>query len=545
MNVMPDLAAMLLPFRSGLADGTPPLRVGLVLDRDPPAPWVNVLAEFLAQIPGLDVHLATIAGPHLSEARRPAWLVDRLYSASRAKFDPFGDVDGKPITRDLESMDAIRAAAFGMVIWLADSRDADVDVRSLARHGVFTIGLGDRAQAIPFWDEVAGNRVTSTTTIYWHDATLTRGQAVRRAETPTSQGLFVTMNAERPLVATIRMLAALCLEIHAGGSQFEERARTQQIQHFTGFTPTEGPSNLQAARFAVTKLMRSARLRWTNRGMKAKWFVAIRPNGGESIHDPAQLDLAGFTEVSLPHGVDAMADPFLWEAGGRQYLLFEEVAVGRSRGRLGCVELLGDGSCSEMTIVLERPYHLSYPCVVRSHDDLFLIPETADAGRVDIYRFSSFPREVKLVSTPIEGVALVDTTPVFVDNHWYFFTTTIEPFMETLLFSAARLEGPWELHPCSPVSSSVRNSRSAGQLFWKEGRLFRPTQDCSVRYGYAITVNEVTRLTPRDFAERPVSHVPPSWKPGLLGTHTWNESSRWQVIDGLRLAGHAEPRPRD
>ena len=81
----------------------------------------------------------------------------------------------------------------------------------------------------------------------------------------------------------------------------------------------------------------------------------------------------------------------------------------------------------------------------------------------------------------------------------------------------------------------MRNSRSAGNLFWRNGRLYRPTQDCSVRYGYAIQVNEVTRLTPTEFEERPVNWIPPAWNPGLLGTHTWNESSRLEVLDGIRL----------
>jgi hypothetical protein len=107
--------------------------------------------------------------------------------------------------------------------------------------------------------------------------------------------------------------------------------------------------------------------------------------------------------------------------------------------------------------------------------------------------------------------------------------------METLLFSAERLEGPWNLHPKNPISTSVSSCRSAGQLFWKEGRLYRPTQDCSVRYGYAIAVYEVTRLTKDEFEERPVGRVTPSWSPGLLGNHTWNESSRFQAVDELRL----------
>jgi len=57
-----------------------------------------------------------------------------------------------------------------------------------------------------------------------------------------------------------------------------------------------------------------------------------------------------------------------------------------------------------------------------------------------------------------------------------------------------------------------------------------------VRYGYAMTVNEVTRLTPTDFEEHPVARVLPTWMPGLLGTHTWNQSSAFQVVDGFRFS---------
>jgi hypothetical protein len=405
----------------------------------------------------------------------------------------------------------------------------------MAEHGALAVRFGKRNRIIPFWDEVANNEATSTVTIYLHDSTFLRGRVVRTVETSTSQGLYLTQNAEEPLAATIRTLANLCLEMRAGGRQFEERLRRFPEVPIETPAGASFPTSLEAGRFVLGKLARSAHLRWKTRGKEARWFSAIRPNSGASVADPDRLNLTGFREIPLPGGSEAMADPFLWETGGRTYLLFEEVAAESSRGRLGCVEVFENGSCSEMKIVLERPYHLSYPCVAPDGGELFLLPETSKAGRVDLYRFSRFPEDVELVASPVEGLALVDTTPVFLTDRWYFFTTTAQPFLETLLFWADRLDGAWHLHPCSPVSCSVRNSRSAGNLFWRNGRLYRPTQDCSIRYGYGIQVNEVTRLTPTEFEEHPVNHVLPTWAPGLLGTHTWNESSKFQVIDGIRV----------
>jgi hypothetical protein len=306
--------------------------------------------------------------------------------------------------------------------------------------------------------------------------------------------------------------------------------------------PADYQTTFEAGRFVAKRLALGAQYRWKARGKQLRWFVAIRRNSGGDITNPDRLDLTGFREVPLPQGSEAMADPFLREAKGRNYLLFEEVAAGTPRGRLGCVEVFEDGTYSEMKIILQRDYHLSYPCVVPADGELFLLPESYEAGRVDLYRFSRFPWDVELVSPLVEGLALVDTTPIFLDGRWYFFTTTPPPFLETLLFWADRLDGAWNLHPCSPISLSVRNSRSAGNLFWRNGRLYRPTQDCSGRYGYAIRVNEVVRLTPLEFEERKVNWIPPAWSPGLLGTHTWNESSRLQVLDGIRWQAATGPR---
>jgi hypothetical protein len=134
----------------------------------------------------------------------------------------------------------------------------------------------------------------------------------------------------------------------------------------------------------------------------------------------------------------------------------------------------------------------------------------------------------------MDGLSAVDTTPFFLGGRWYFFTTTTEPFMETLLFWADSLSGRWHLHPKSPISSSVKNSRSAGNLFYQNGRLLRPTQDCSVRYGYGITINEITRLTSEEFDEHRVDSILPTWRKDILATHTLNSNGLFEVVDGRR-----------
>lgn len=504
--------------------------------RGHPAAWEQAIAESLKEIPNLEICTFYAAGESAGQAR-PPWLLNRLYSISRAKFDPFGDVETLNDTPFSPSVvDAIRSAGLAMLIWLAPGRPADMPFESLSRHGVLTVRLGDGSRAIPYWNEVSNGDSTSDATIYWHDRSFTEGRALRNAETATVPGLFVTANAEQPLVAVIRLLADLCIQLMSNAADFTERARKEPVESLRATNSAPAPSNLETAGFVTRKLIRSAHKRWVASGKAPNWFVAIRPNKGNCISNAAGFSAQDFADVPLPPGVAGIADPFVWEHGEKTYLLFEELANPNALGRLGAVEILAGGSYSEMTILLDQPYHLSYPCVIPHRNDLFLMPETSQVKSIEIYRFTSFPDKVTLVAKPIEGPSLVDTTPICIDGHWYFFSTTAEPFMETFLFTSPNLEGPWTLHPRHSVSTSVRNSRSAGHLFFRNGKLYRPTQDCSVRYGYGININQVTRLTPSEFDEEPVNYLPPTWRRGLLGTHTWNESAQYQVIDGYRYS---------
>jgi hypothetical protein len=102
---------------------------------------------------------------------------------------------------------------------------------------------------------------------------------------------------------------------------------------------------------------------------------------------------------------------------------------------------------------------------------------------------------------------------------------------ELHVFHAETPFGPWTPHKLNPVKSDVRSARPAGRLFCKDGVLYRPSQDCSVRMGGAIVMNRITRLTPDDFEEEAVARIEPTWRKGMLGTHTLNTAGALTVLD--------------
>ena len=194
-----------------------------------------------------------------------------------------------------------------------------------------------------------------------------------------------------------------------------------------------------------------------------------------------------------------------------------------------------DGTFGPATEILNRPYHLSYPFVFEHEGEVYLIPETLEARRVELYRAIEMPHRWELVKVLQENVAAVDTTLYIQNGVFYFFTSIAMPGLSSndllQLFTAELLTGAWRPHPQNPISLDVRSARGAGKLFRMGGKLIRPAQDCSVRYGYAMQMNEVEVLSPEEFREKPLSRIEPDWRPGLIGTHTINSNDALEVID--------------
>lgn len=233
------------------------------------------------------------------------------------------------------------------------------------------------------------------------------------------------------------------------------------------------------------------------------------------------------------------ADPLVICDNDRYFIFFEELFYKENKGRIAVIEISKEGVCSPAKVVLDRPYHLSYPFVFFYEGCYYMIPETHKNSTIELYKATEFPFQWEFVMNLMENVVAVDTTVFFKDNKVWLFTNLVEmegaPYHDELfLFSADCLfTKEWKSHPCNPIVSDVKSARSAGALFFYNGKLYRPSQDCSYRYGYSIVVNEVVALNEKEYKETKVSTVLPNWEPGVFGTHTLSFSQDLTVIDAL------------
>ena len=85
----------------------------------------------------------------------------------------------------------------------------------------------------------------------------------------------------------------------------------------------------------------------------------------------------------------------------------------------------------------------------------------------------------------------------------------------------------------NPVVNDVRTARPAGHIFSQNGNLIRPSQDCSVRYGYALNFNRITKLSETEYEEIPETRLEPSPGKNILATHTFNKADGMTIIDAV------------
>ncbi len=233
------------------------------------------------------------------------------------------------------------------------------------------------------------------------------------------------------------------------------------------------------------------------------------------------------------------ADPFAVTRQGRTVVFFEELDHRVGKGIISAIEFNEQGPVGEIFAVLDEPWHLSYPFLIEDGGELWMIPECSATGEVILYRCTRFPDRWERHATLLSGIELSDATVTQHDGRYYLFGVTREGsggYSDTLsIFYADNLTGPWLPHAQNPVLLDRANARPAGHFVMREGRLWRPVQDCSRGYGAAVALAEITELSPIRFAQIRRHHVTPSshW-PGR-NLHTLNRLGRLEVIDGTRI----------
>jgi len=221
-----------------------------------------------------------------------------------------------------------------------------------------------------------------------------------------------------------------------------------------------------------------------------------------------------------------VADPFLIQDASTWYLFFEVYDNDTQQGDLAVATSKNTRSWKYQQVIIDEPFHLSYPYVFKSGDDYYLIPESFEANSIRLYRATNFPYEWEFVETLVDGKDYVDPSIAFFDGRWWLYSATTSN--DTLhLFYADDLLGPWQEHPDSPiVENNTHKARSSGRVTVYEDQLYRFTMDVSPDFGtHQVWAYRVTDISPTTYAEERVGDDP-IIKPDGSG---WNGQAMHQL----------------
>lgn len=262
-----------------------------------------------------------------------------------------------------------------------------------------------------------------------------------------------------------------------------------------------------------------------------QWIILVGPHT-----EYWSLDWKAMRQL-IPPKDRYWGDPFLIQRGDCSYVFIEEKLYATGLGRIACLTLDAQGNMTSQQVVLERPYHLSYPFVFEHDGELYMIPESAANRTVELYRCTRFPERWEFVKNLLSDVYAVDTTLLEHDGKSWLFTNVKASRGSSLdalyLYHAADLfADEWHPHPMNPVVRDIRSARPGGRIFLHAGQLIRPSQDSSRRYGYALKFNRITSLSETDYAEITEASFTPAHSE-YLATHTFDQSAELTVIDAV------------
>jgi hypothetical protein len=498
-----------------MAEPDSALRVGVVVDALAQPAWIVRAIERVAAAPQATLAVVMHQPRSPREETRP--FLPRLYarldaSRFRAADDPldlqtlpYAVIEGTPQASDVLSLDpALRAYDLDVILAFGP-RSATPESLALARLGIWSHLVSDGVWAL------AARQPATEAVLKRLDADPDGGTVIGTARVATDR--ISVHRATTRLRWKAASLAERALRDLTAG---EPAGRQPQRVTNAGMLL---PLVSVAANFAMQKVR--------DRATDEQWMVAFAFG---------HQDFRRFHRLEPPR--DRMwADPFVIREGERTWIFIEEMEFANPRGVLAVIEAHRDGTWPAPVRILERPYHLSYPCVFRWDGAYWMVPETGGDRTVQLFRATDFPFRWELVQVLLRDIEAVDATPFEHGGRWWLYLTTPSSprvYDELSIYHAETPLGPWLPHRRNPVLSDIVGGRCGGRPFLRNGRLVRAAQDGAKRYGHAMELREIVTLTPDAWEERVLERILPDWAPGLGGTHTLNVDGDVTVIDGFR-----------
>ncbi|MBC7523432.1 MAG: hypothetical protein H7239_03210 [Flavobacterium sp.] len=233
------------------------------------------------------------------------------------------------------------------------------------------------------------------------------------------------------------------------------------------------------------------------------------------------------------------ADPFLISRDNKHFVFFEELNKTTNLGEIACVQLDESFNIELKKTIFKDDTHFSFPNVFYHNDGFYMLPENSEKNSLSLYKATLFPFEWSFHKTIIDNCKLVDAVWVYHNEYYWLFANKVEDYEYDnndalyLYYSKNLDSNQWLSHKQNPICTDSSRSRGAGAIFKKNGKLFRPAQNCSKFYGANIVLNEIIELSIENYEEEYNKAIFPA--PEYHGIHTINSQFGIEIFDFLKV----------
>lgn len=523
------------------------MRVGILLDDLTVSNWVATVLAFIEKHPHIEIAFIAVnqsqsKGASSSIVYRALRMLDRqLFKATgnpfqkvKLDFKSVSILDIVPqetrFSDRFSEEDVVKIKSYKVDFMLRFGfRILRGPILNASQYGILSLHHGDtdryRGGPPAFW-EVVNKEAVTCVSLQLLTETLDGGIVLDKAYQRTDLTGFYR-NQSKLYFAGIELITnflAKAIE-HSAETWIASRSHLFPNAIYSDRLYTN-PSNKEALRISFQFLTGILKRAWKQFFFQEQWQLMVMA----SKSDWNQLALYRSKKL-LPPQDRIWADPFTVVHDHKTFLFFEELIHKKRRAHIAYFELDQDlqPKTKAPIVVIDEPFHLSYPSIYSIDSDYYCCPESAASERLILYKADDFPNKWSPVKTLLEGVKVYDPTLIQHQGSWFLFcnqrilSQSSSDMYLHIYYTDDLLTMPLQSHPSNPIYRDARISRPAGALFKDaQGNWIRSAQCCAPRYGHSIQFFKIEELSKTTFREVPVSQLLPHWEKSILGTHTFN-----------------------
>lgn len=222
------------------------------------------------------------------------------------------------------------------------------------------------------------------------------------------------------------------------------------------------------------------------------------------------------------------ADPFILNIDNDYlYVLVEDFVRGKNKAQISLLTIERTNyTLKNIDVILEEPTHLSFPAILRNNDDILIYPENGASGALKMYKYNLQKKRCEFLNALINK-DVADAVLFKIKGDTYLITTEGEEMNGRILNFYKKTDRGYDLDHQIAFDRDI--ARNAGAWFEFNGKYYRPAQDCGIRYGAALELQE---FNPLDFSLRTIRRFEPTSSKYNLGIHTFNHYKGISVVDG-------------